>query len=167
MSWQELDEDFDDYERKILETIDEFGCYVTVVFDPEGEEPRFAYSVGFPHTVQQGEVIVFGLPTELLGSMINTTLRQCREDGLELHEGVRIEGLLEGFDVIARRVHPARIEREYFNSAMWHHMGRYGEPLTKVFQLVWPSAATGLFPWDKGVAQHVIDAQPALYEASA
>ena len=167
MSWGDFQTDFDDYERKILDTIDQSGCFITVVFDPEGEEPKFAYSVGFPHTVQQGEVIAFGLPTELLGSMINNTLRQCREDGLTLGEGTRISGLLEGFDVIARRVHSNRIEREYLNSAMWHHKGRFGEPLTEVYQLVWPSSVTGLFPWDEGVAQDVIDAQPALYEAAA
>ncbi|MEO0464258.1 MAG: DUF4262 domain-containing protein [Pseudomonadota bacterium] len=167
MSADDFGEEFDEYERKVLDTIDKSGCYIPVVFDPDGEEPTFAYSVGFPHTVQQGEVIVFGLTTELLGSMINNTLRQCREDGLELAEGTKISGLLEGFDVIARGVHPSRIEREFLNSAIWHHMGRYGEPLSEVYQLVWPSSVTGLFPWEEGVAQDVIDAQPPLYEAAA
>ena len=160
------DEEFTDYERNILDNIESHGCFIPFVLDPDGEQPDFAYSVGFPHTVEQGEVIIFGLPQEVAHFAINDTLRQCREDGLVLRDMARISGLLEGFSVIARAVHPAWIEREYLNSAMWHHVGRYGTPLTEVYQLVWPSALTGLFPWEPGCATDVIALQPALYETS-
>ena len=163
MSAEYFDEAFTDYERNILDKIDEFGCFISLVFDPDGNDPNFAYSVGFPHSIKQGEVVVFGLSNKLLGSTINGTLKQCRDDGLVLADGLRISGLLDGFDVIARSVHPSNIQREYLNSAMWHHMGRYGEPLSEVYQLVWPSAATGLFPWDEGCHPDVIALQPALY----
>lgn len=159
-----FDEAFTDREKAMLDAIERWGCYIPLVFDPDGDDPSFAYSVGFPYSVGQPEVIVFGLPNELLGSAINETLRQCRDDHLRLCEGLRIGGLLDGFDVIARRVHQSRIEREYLNSAMWHHMGRFGEPLTEVYQLVWPSSVTGLYPWEAGCHPDVISLQPALYE---
>jgi hypothetical protein len=165
MSAEFPEEEFDEYERKILANIERTGCHVTVVFDPEGDEPGFAYSAGFPHSIGQGEVIVFGLSTDMMGFMINETLRQCRDNGLKLHDGLRLSGLLEGFDAVARRVHTSNIQREYLNSAMWHHMGRYGEPLSEVFQLVWPSSVTGLFPWDKDCHPDVSAFQPALYES--
>lgn len=164
MSTDHFDEAFSDYERRIIDKIDECGCFIPLVFDPDGLEPTFAYSVGFPHSVKQGEVIVFGLSNDLLTWMINETMRQCRDEGLVLGDGVRVTGLLSDFDVIVRSVHPSNIQTEYLNSAMWHHMGRFGEPLNEVFQLVWPSSATGLFPWDKGCHTDVIDLQPALYE---
>jgi len=166
MSGDDFDENFTDHEREILANIDAHGCHIPYVFDPDGGRPEFAYSVGFPHSTDQGEVIVFGMPLELAGFMINETLRQCRDDGLILGDGLRISGLLKGFDVIARIVRPELIEREHFNSAMWHHVGRYGTSLTVAYQLVWPSAATGLFPWDEGCHEDVIALQPALYETS-
>ncbi len=166
MSADDFDQDFDAFERKVLDNIDRYGCHINHVFDPAGEEADFSYSVGFPHTVGQGEVIVFGLTKAIMGSMINETLRQCRDGGLQLVDWIRISDLIEGCDVIARAVPDCRIEREYFNSAMWHHVGRYGKPLTTAFQLVWPSATTGLFPWDAGCHDDVKNFQPPLYEKS-
>ena len=34
------------YERNILQHIEEHGCSVTSVFDPDGKEPPFSYSIG-------------------------------------------------------------------------------------------------------------------------
>lgn len=164
MSPDYFDEPFTAGEKDILAKIESCGCYIPLVFDPDGNDPSFAYSVGLPHSVGQGEVITFGLTHELLAFAINETMRQCRDEGLQLQEGLRIAGLLDGFDMIAKRVHASCIQRDYLNSAMWHHMGRYGEPLTEVYQLVWPSAATGLFPWDEGCHPDVIALQPALYQ---
>jgi len=151
------------YERKIVSNVSQYGCHVTFVFDPEHNEPDFSYSTGFTKTLRQGEVIVFGLPEDVMHSMINETMAQCLE-GLTLDEGVPISGLLEGFDVVARAVCPEWIEREFFNSAMWFHRREFGSDLKAAYQLVWPSAVTGLFPWNEGCAQEVIDRQPALYQ---
>ena len=166
MSAQDLDENITDYERLILDNIDQFGCHVTHVFDGEGEAPAFSYSTGFTHSLEQGEVIVFGLSSELMHAMVNGVMRQCRDDGLVLADGVRISGLLEGFEVAVRAIPPARIEREYLNSAMWHHLSRYGSNLTQAYQLIWPGAVDGLFPWDEGCDDYVISQQPALYQTS-
>ena len=149
-----------EYEAKIISNVEKFGCHVTTVFDPEGVEPSFTYSIGFTRSIGQGEVIVFGLSSNLMGFMINETLRQCR-DGLRLAEGVRISGLLEDFDVVVRSIPQANITREHFNSALWFHRREFGTELEDAFQLVWPGAREGLFPWDDGSS---CDAQPALYE---
>lgn len=155
---------FTDYERRIVAHVEEHGCHITYVFANEDEDfVPFSYSVGFCKTVGQGEVISFGLPMEVMKFMINGVLRQCRE-GLILQDGVLISGLLEGFEVVARRVLPEHIECEYFNSAMWFHRGEFGTELEAAYQLVWPGARDGLFPWEVGCAESVIQMQPPLYE---
>ncbi|MEZ5734798.1 MAG: DUF4262 domain-containing protein [Novosphingobium sp.] len=154
-----------DYERSIFSNVADHGCHVTYVFDNEDTDfVPFCYSAGFTKTVGQGEVIAFGLPMDVMKFMINQTLRQCRE-GMVLEDGKHISNLLEGFDVVARLVWPEYIEREYFNSAMWFHRCEFGSDLEQAYQLVWPGAVNGLFPWEEGCSQDVIDLQPPLYEA--
>ena len=155
-----------EYEQQILENVATYGCHVTMVFDPDGDEPGFAYSAGFAETVDQPEVIVFGLPNETMHFMVNETLRQCR-DGFRLKDWVEIDGLLEGHRCIARAVNPSFIIGDYFNSAMWLRRRLTGEQMTEAMQIVWPGAVDGLFPWDSGSSDIVREYQPALYEAGA
>ncbi len=151
-------------EQRLIDNVEQHGCSINFIFDAKGIEPDFAYSVGFRKTAHQPEVIIFGLKREVMLSMINETLRQCQEDGLRLSEGVVISDLIEGFDCIARRVHPSQIDEGYFNSSMWFHKREFGSELSEVFQLVWPGAINGLYPWDEGCSNDVMEQQPALYE---
>lgn len=157
--------ELDEFEQKILRNVREHGCHVNCVFDPDENRPAFAYSVGFPQTVGQPEVIVFGLSLRLMQSMINDTLQQCR-DGLLLRDWGVVDGLLEDHKCILREVRQEYIVREYLNSAMWHHRRTTGAPLGAVMQLVWPGKINGLFPWEPGCAEEVRDAQLALYEGA-
>jgi len=151
-----------EYEQSILDNVERTGCHVTVVFDPEDNDPGFAYSVGFSDTVGQPEVIVFGLPTEMMGFMINETLRKCRS-GMHMADGAVVEGLLKGHVCVTRTVAPENIDRDHFNSAMWYQR-RSGAQMSEAFQIVWPGARDGLFPWDEGCSESVREAQPALYK---
>lgn len=157
--------ELNEFEQRIVANVEKHGCHVMSVFDPNGELPEFTYSIGFPETVDQPEVIIFGLSSEIRHSMVNETLRLCRE-GLVLEDGKHVSGLLEGHDCVAREVPSDAIDPEHFGSAMWfdRHIGNSG--LKRAFQLVWPGARDGLYPWDEGASQEVIDAQPALYEAA-
>ncbi|GAA0472611.1 hypothetical protein GCM10009096_12230 [Parasphingorhabdus litoris] len=159
------DHNLSEFEQKLLDNVDQHGCQVNFVFDAEGDDPDFAYSVGFRKTAKQPEVIVFGLERKLMLSMINETLRQCCEEGLCLAEGTEISDLVEGFDCVARRVHPSQIDEGYFNSSMWFHVREFGSELSEAYQLVWPGAVNGLYPWDIDCSEDIIEAQPPLYEA--
>ena len=150
------------YESDILANIGKAGCFIPYVFDPDGIDPSFGYSVGFTTTVAQPEVITFGLPSDIVFDMINETLKQCRE-GLRLHDWCEINGLLEGHRCILRSVRAGAIEREFFSSANWYHKRTFGSLLGAAFQIVWPGTINKLFPWDEGCAIDVIQAQPALY----
>jgi len=156
-----------DYERKIIANVRDHGCHITSVASGGDEEwePPFSYSTGFIETVEQPEVIVFGLPGKLCATMINLLHGMCRE-GLALNDGAEIQGLLDGHRVIARDVAPEHIVRDHFNSAMWYEKRRTGRTLDRAVQLVWPGAQDGLFPWDEGCSRDVRDLQPALYQRS-
>lgn len=181
------DEDWDvtGHEQQILDNIEEFGCHITVVSPPDEDEPedepyedeiapdfdddeeggeRFAYSVGFPATVKQPEVIVFGFSTELSAAVINGVLDMCRE-GLVLEDWKEIDGLLKGHRCVIREVEPECIVPYYFNSAIWYGE-ETGHEMTRAMQLVWPGVDDGLFPWDKGCSELVRDLQTPLYRTS-
>lgn len=153
----------DDYEQRILDCVENDGCFVTGVFDPEGNEPNFAYSIGFTKSLGQGEVIVFGLSHSLMQQMVNLIWKAC-DDGARLVEGAKFPGILDGFEVVARAVAKERITSDLFNSAMWFHRRTFGTELCEAYQIVWPGAQQGLFPWDEGCDDYVISQQPALYQ---
>jgi hypothetical protein len=149
------------FEQNIIANVRKHGCHINYVFDPDGDEPGFAYSVGFPETIGQPEVITFGLPMNVMQFMINETLRQCRA-GLRLADGLEISGLLEGHVCVLLEIPHGNITRDYFNSAMWFRRHVAGEEMDAAFQIVWPGAQDGLFPWDEGCAEEVIALQPPL-----
>ena len=151
-----------DYERNIIQNIEEHGWACTCVFDPEEQNPSFAYSIGFTETLNVPEFIAFGLSTNLMQSMLWEVYRQIR-DGKTPEDGLTWNGLIANYECVSRKVHPSNIVRDYLNSAIWF----WGETKEKgpleAFQIVWPSNGPGLFPWDEDCSQIVRDAQPPLY----
>ncbi|MCJ2185534.1 DUF4262 domain-containing protein [Novosphingobium beihaiensis] len=155
----------DRHEQCVVDNIRDYGCQVQFVFDPDGIQPDFSYSIGFPVSVGQPEVIVYGLRNELMHSMVNEMHRQCA-DGLVLRDGARVSGLLEGFDCVLRHVTAPAAIKEHLGWAIWYHRNQRSVELGEAYQIVWPGAQQGLFPWEKGCDEYVISQQPALYETS-
>lgn len=153
-------------EQKVVDDIRNYGCSIMHVFDADGDLPEFSYSIGFPESVNQSEVIVFGVKREVRHFMINEIRAQCAE-GLKLQDGLRISGLLDGYDCVAKYVTDAEAIREHFGWALWYHNARRDLAMHDAFQIVWPGAEQGLFPWEQGCDPIVIDSQPALYEGTA
>ena len=151
-----------DDQSKLVANVHEYGCHVTTVFDPDGNDPTFSYSVGFTETAGQPEVIIFGLDGGLMHRMINATLDLCRQ-GQIIQDWTSLDGLLEGHRCIARSVSAQFIVPEYLHSAIWYHRTQMGKTLDDVVQIVWPGAVQGLYPWDEGCDDSVIARQPALY----
>ncbi len=154
-----------DYDSKLLGNIDRHGWQFTFVFDPDGKNPDFGYSIGFTQTLNAPEFIVFGLDKGLMNSMIWEVFRQI-EGGLQPADGMRLQGLLDGFDCILRKAKHHQLFEEYAVSAnwFWHHLGETGHPT--VYQIVWPGAQQGLFPWESDCDAFVIESQPQLWISS-
>lgn len=154
----------DVHEQKVVYDVRDYGCHITQVSEDD-EGPGFSYSIGFPVTVRQPEVIVFGLRNDVMKSITNKILRQC-EAGLMLGEGVPVSDLIEGFYCILRHVTDAEAIKEHFGWAAWYHRSQNHRELVEAYQIVWPGAVDGLYPWDEGCSQIVINSQPALYKKS-
>ncbi len=151
-----------DAELKMLKNIDTHGWHAMHVFDPNGKSPPFTYSVGFTQSLAAPEFIVFGLPRELMHSMIWEAYRQTKA-GKTIEDGAVWDDLIEGHKCVSRRADHAALFRDYTTSAdwFWRHQGHADHP--PIMQLVWPGAEDGLFPWDDGCAQKVIDSQLQLW----
>jgi len=154
-------------ERKIVDNVHKHGCHIWGVFDPDGADPTFAYSVGFTRTMERvnrpniPEVIAFGLPNDVYGPAINDLLAMCAA-GFQLAEGERITQFFGDYDCVVRMVHESWIEETYFNSAMWYHRTQMGREFQSAAMLVWPDDRH-VFPWEEGCADWVCAAQPPLY----
>lgn len=153
---------YSDYEKNLLATIKDHGWQFSYVFDPEGEKPNFGYSTGFSQSLNAPEFIVFGLPQRLSHNMLWEIFRQI-EQGASVADGQRWQGLLEGHDCISRKAINDDTHEEYTLSADWFWQETGNAGLPEVYQLVWPGAAQGLFPWEEGCSQVVIDDQPHLW----
>ena len=157
-----------EFEREIIANVEKHGCHIMGVFDPEGAEPNFAYSVGFTRTLEKvgkpdcPEVILFGLPRDVVGPAINSLLAMCAA-GQTLRDGERLESFFAAYDAVVRMVHETRIEEKYLNSALWYHRTQMGRSLSKVAMIVWPDR-NSVFPWEEGCEEWVRRDQPALYE---
>ena len=67
-----------EYERNILADIDEYGCSVTSVIDPNGNEPPFSYSIGIAKSSDAPELIVVGLDSKISHWLINEYNRRVK-----------------------------------------------------------------------------------------
>lgn len=155
----------EEYRERLLANIEQHGWQFTFVFDPDGYDANFAYTVGFPKSINAPELIVCGLPKNLMSNMLWEMYRKI-ENGETLRDGARWSDLLEGFECVTKRAVRSDLFDEWVLSSVWHwkHCGNDGNP--DVYQIVWPGAQDGLFPWEEGCQQSVIDAQPALWMAT-
>ncbi|MEL7451802.1 MAG: DUF4262 domain-containing protein [Pseudomonadota bacterium] len=150
------------HEQNILAQIEEHGFFSMGVFHSEGDGPNFRYSVGLTKTLDAPEIIIFGLPLDMMHNMLWEMFRQI-QDGARLEHGKHWSGLLEGFDCISMAADHPDLFTEYATSAnwFWKTQGHDGHP--PVYQIVWPGARNGFFPWEDGCAENVITAQPKLW----
>jgi len=154
----------DPYFKKLLENVEEFGWQCTSVaprVDDDDDSPAFSYSIGFWECLDSPEVIVFGLPSKLMHSMLSEVHRQI-EAGRSLEDGARWSDLISGFDCISRPVHPTQIGN-YLLSSIWYKKQKTGSGDVAAYQLFWPGKLDGLYPWEEGCDQIVRDAQPMLF----
>lgn len=147
------------YELRLLENVERHGWQCLSVGGSE-DQPPFSYSIGFWETLCTPELIVFGLDPDLSYQMLSLMFEELR-GGATLADGARWP-LLAGHDCVSRRVEPSRITRDHFNSALWYREHRSGDRGLEAFQLFWPEAQSGLFPWEKGCGEAVRALQPRL-----
>jgi hypothetical protein len=149
-----------EHEDRIGSCIEQYGCFVLSVADPDGVEPPFAYSIGIALDSGHPEAIVFGLSPNLGAWVINEYNRLVRA-GKKFRPGVAYKGFLDGFPVY---VEPAdSTKAEDFMYACNRLYGGFGYP---VVQIVIPTTA-GVWPWERSASTAFRKAQPLLCTPAA
>ena len=139
-------------ESSLDDMIASHGWAVQGVFDPEGESPSFAYTVGL-HTKGLPEIIVFGLDGRNAATFLNLLgKRMTTSDVPQLDTD--INDLAEGLP--ARIITVPRSEADKF---MFATNNRY--PDYTAIQLVW-SDPNGKYPWQDGFDPDLVKFQPIL-----
>ncbi len=144
-----------EYFSKIEGDIAEYGFSTISVV---GEGRSFSYTVGLHKSYGHPEMIIFGLPPELAAGVLSDVARRAK-DGNPFDLTKPTDELLADCDAVFANVLKENYS-DYVLSAMKFNRGEE----FSVFQVVWPSASDGLFPWRSDAAPEFVTAQPVLGE---
>jgi hypothetical protein len=125
------------------------------VFDPSGDLPPFAYSIGIQRETDAPEVVVIGLKRPMAHSVVNTYNSRVR-DGERFEVGKYYSGFLEGFDIYIGAV-PSSVFDNYFGQ----NIDFYGGRNFQVLQVIYPTTK-GVWPWTDDVPDSFLECQPVL-----
>lgn len=147
----------DPRELNLVWQVQEHGWSVVVVA-AEHEQPGWAYSVGMWHTMRSPEVCMFGLRGRDMHAWLNAVGQQV-EAGQPLRAGEERLGVLDGFPVTVRPVHPSWYV-DLFGFALDFY--RVPPGTLPMMQLSWPDRH-GVFPWQPGAGERCRAHQPMLW----
>jgi hypothetical protein len=122
--------------------------------EPQASDgPSFAYTIGLPHRASHPELVVSGLSANVMSNMLHSAADRV-VSGYRFQPGTTAENLVSFWPVVADPLSIVGLQ-ETVQWSHWFHR----EPVDAL-QLVWPSAATGIFPWQPGASVQVAAAQP-------
>jgi hypothetical protein len=135
--------------------VQEHGWSVVSVAE-EDELPGWAYTAGLGHTLRAPEVCMFGLRGRDMHAWLNAVGQQVRA-GQPLRTGEERLGVLDGFPVVVRPVHPS-----WFTDLFAVVLDFYRSSPPPMTQLIWPDRH-GVFPWQPGASRRCRAHQPWLW----
>ncbi len=141
--------------ERIISDIKEYDCHLALI-ESDGYLPTFVYSIGLFETFQHPEVIVFGLKTDVMGSIINHVRDEIRA-GKKFNSGTKYSGFLEGFEIQFLDVNKVGYP-DYFGYAGWYYKNSFDFP---ALQLVWPDKESR-WPWERDFNSNWKFKQPLL-----
>lgn len=147
-------DDLSPAERQLLADVETSGVHVAHA-PASGILPEHTCSVGLWANFGQPEVVVFGLPAEVAGELIELLADEA-DEGHRFLDGTRHEGLLEDYPVRFVEVPKGRYA-ESLAAACWAYEG---DDFPAV-QLVWPDKQ-GRWPWDPSAREGFRAGQPVL-----
>ncbi|HWM06006.1 MAG TPA: DUF4262 domain-containing protein [Actinophytocola sp.] len=150
----EVPAELDPRELNLVWQVQEHGWSVVAVAE-EPELPGWAYTVGLRHLSGGPEACMFGLRGRDMHAWLNAVGQQVRT-GQPLRSGQVRLGVLDGFPVAVRPVHPS-----WYADLFGFALGFYREP-APMTQLIWPDRQ-GRFPWQRGAGERCRTHQPWLW----
>ncbi len=148
---------------RIAEDIGADGFHVLKVFDPEGTEPSFAYTLGLEETFEHPEIAIFGLNDDLdFMFHVLSGLGARVKKGERFEHGAKKTGILPGYSCAFARMPKASFE-SHFGQALQRRGGARG---FKALQCIWPDPKKH-FPWEPKVMPPVLARQPVFLRPDA
>jgi hypothetical protein len=148
-----------DADRKLLEDIASHGWHVIRV--PErGVTPGWAFTIGLYRSFQHPELVIFGLPLEVMHRILN----QLGDDvakGLEFSAHSESDRVLENYTCAFRPVASPWL-RPFLGYALWF----YSNEAFPALQCLWPDRA-GHLPDDPAFDPDLKSLQPLLEHSRA
>jgi hypothetical protein len=139
-------------EEKVIHDVEVFGWHVIkVLADDAG--PAFAYTIGLRRRFEHPELIIFGLPLDVMHAVLNLAGNAIKA-GRRYEPGSETDELLEGYP--CRFVPFPRNAHEDF---LGHARRFYEGADFSTMQCVWPDRE-GRYPWDSGVSAEFKELQP-------
>jgi hypothetical protein len=145
-----------DAEQQIQQIVAEHGWYVAL-FEEEDGMPAFGYTIGLWKTFKHPEIIAFGLPVDVLATLLNLAGDKVKA-GENIRQDFAYNDLLTELPVTFKKVHTDNIA-DYFGYAM----GFYDMKPFNALQLFWPDEQAA-FPWNENFDDNLRLYQPHLYE---
>lgn len=151
----------DNAEAKTVADVAAYGYHRLVVSDAFCEdehladaqpEPEFAYTVGLWHSRSHPELLVSGLPLDLMGAMLGACADRILR-GEQMSPGTLWEDVLGGVAVTSELMIPTVVARTA-TWAKWFHRAP-----VPVLQIVWPDTA-GRFAWQLDNSAVLDERQP-------
>jgi hypothetical protein len=149
--WRIRDETLD----RVRDVINEHGWWVGL-FEGDGDQPAFAYTIGLHETFGHPEIIIFGLPLPAMHGVLNEYGALIR-DGARFTDGASSDDVVESYTVRFRAV----AARESYETYLGYGCRFYAPRSFGVLQCVWPDKAHK-FPGEEGVESFILTAEPML-----
>lgn len=143
-------------EQDIKRIVEDHGWYVAL-FEEEDGLPSFGYTIGLWKTFKHPEIIVFGLPVDVLGALLNLG-GDLVKAGEVIKKDITYSNILTEMPVAFRPVHPDNMQ-DYFG----YGMDFYQHKPFPALQLFWPDEQAA-FPWEVHFDEDLRLYQPHLYE---
>lgn len=153
----EAPEPENDFDKRLLGTVEEIGWYNLHVSEEEGA-PAFAFSIGHFHKHDHPEIIVVGLEPEIAHELLDIAAVKIIGSQQRIAPYKKYADFTEGLSVAFVPVELDRYE-EYLGYANWYY-GSLPGPYPAL-QLVWPDR-DGRHPWDDGYDESFSQLQPIL-----
>ncbi len=140
-------------EEKIVKTVKEHGWFVAL-FEATKYLPSFGYTIGLWENYKHPELIVFGLRTETLHSILNIG-GEIVKSGEKIIPNQKSDEFLESSEVYIFEVQKENL-KDYFGYGLWFNKGEF-----PAYQIVW-SDRNQVFPWEKDFEDIFLNKQPLI-----
>ena len=146
------------FKSNLSSNIETYGFSVVGVFDPSGDTPMWAYTIGLHHTNQRlPEIIVIGLSQAQLRFALKTMAEKMLQGGIFEAGCTYVDLVQDEYPCFL-----GEVDLSHYEGYVGQAIDYYGGCSFPLLQLVWSSQK--LFPWEPGFKEEFRSQQPLLFD---